>query len=313
MSRDSWFAIAASMWMAVGCGGESASGDGGTVGPDAGAMAQAEAAYWSAFLAGDVDGVAVARDGIVAALADDETDYVAQRYAGMAYILAIAEASNSANPPSPSDFSTYGQDALSHIGAAVAAAPPGQVIDVGHLADAQFFVGTVSGNGGLLQESETNFAATIDGYPIYGELSRAPPYVQLSLESPTFATGLESFFQVFEACTGTQLDRQNPDLSAVLGPLTDPECSNQPHHPHSFEGSLLLFGDALVKDGNPDAGLGVYERLTQAPGYPEWSYRSVVEQRLASDLEATAALYADAGASNGPPLGAATCLQCHKQ
>jgi hypothetical protein len=50
-----------------------------------------------------------------------------------------------------------------------------------------------------------------------------------------------------------------------------------------------------------------------ADNYATWPYRDVLEAIAASDLNARAALYADANPNNDPPFGVPnrSCVYCH--
>jgi hypothetical protein len=126
-------------------------------------------------------------------------------------------------------------------------------------------------------------------------------------------------FQTFDACFGANVDRNNPDITPFLGleTQTGPKrvCWDDDIAPHNLEGFLLFFGDLLVKQGNVDVARVAYNDVLKVRQYPSWPYQSLVQDRLSTDLNAKAALYADADPSNDPPLGAngqnRGCAYCH--
>ena len=84
-------------------------------------------------------------------------------------------------------------------------------------------------------------------------------------------------------------------------------CWNGPHAPHVETGSLVNFGDTLVKAGNVTAAHAAYQAATARAGFASWRY--AVQSRLTDDLTARAALYGGAP-SQWPPVGI-PCTGCH--
>ena len=78
---------------------------------------------------------------------------------------------------------------------------------------------------------------------------------------------------------------------------------------------MLNLGNGLVKAGQVEAAKVIYADAQYADNYATWPYRDVLEAIAASDLDARAALYADADPSNDPPLSVPnrSCVYCHAQ
>jgi len=76
------------------------------------------------------------------------------------------------------------------------------------------------------------------------------------------------------------------------------------HRPRiASKASCSIWGYALVKAGQVDVARIVYANAKYADNYAAWPYRQVLESKLASDLNARAALYADNDPMNDPPDG----------
>ena len=62
-----------------------------------------------------------------------------------------------------------------------------------------------------------------------------------------------------------------------------------------------------------DAARVMYANVKYADNYATWPYRDVLETIAGSDLNARAALYADADPKNDPPLSVPnrSCVYCH--
>jgi hypothetical protein len=176
-----------------------------------------------------------------------------------------------------------------------------KITDLAHQADALYALGALTRDADSSAQGRKELEDVVTQYPIFGYLTLAPVYTAQPTSSPDFAIGLESLFLMFEACTGSKIDRDHPDVTPMLGALSDPDCGNgKAHIPHNLEGTLLMFGDTLVKIGKPEDARRVFETLTKTHDYPTWAFHSSVESRLASDLRVIPA--------NGHP-----CLSCHQR
>jgi hypothetical protein len=274
-------------------------------------MQQAKLDFWDAFQTGKMDAVPAARDAMLAAFDPSSGDFEGARFIGMSYILTAAASarpqfigSDAGGPPrGPSnDVTDAFQNAVKYTTLAANMAPSNTgVIDLGHEADALYAQGVVMRDQSTADKGRELLAQVTTAYPIYGYLTRAPVYTAQPVGSTDFAVGLESLYAMFEACTNTKIDREHPDVSAMLGDVTDRHCGNsEAHIPHNLEGTLLMFGDTLVKIGKPDDARRVFQTVTKTRDYPNWAFRSDLEARLASDLTTI-------------PASGQSCLTCHQR
>jgi hypothetical protein len=310
----------------IGCGGSSdgLASDPRPVAPTESAVSKAERGFWEAFLAGNVEAVPAARSEMLAAFEPISADYEAARFIGMSYMLSIAEGGGppkggppvgSGAPMLPPCVLDNFENAAKYTTLAANLAPKSAgVIDLGHEADAVYTEGQVTRDPELVDKAKSLLSSVvIPAYPIYGYLTLAPVFVAQPPGSADFATGLESLFLLVDACTGSHVDRDNPDVSGMLENVRDPDCGNgKAHIPHNLEGTLLMFGDSLVKAGKPDAARPVYQAVTKTADYTEWAFRSIIESRLTANLDALAAAYQG---SDPPAIGSPNhpCLQCHER
>lgn len=107
-------------------------------------------------------------------------------------------------------------------------------------------------------------------------------------------------------------------LATGCSPFNNPTlCGNAGKAAHNVEGTGLLFGDILAKNGDRNGALEWYDiaRLwDDGAGGNDWDYRFMLDDRLAN-LDARIALYADSDPSNDPRVagtGAENCLFCHQ-
>jgi hypothetical protein len=155
-------------------------------------------------------------------------------------------------------------------------------------------------------------------FPEFNNFNRWAAHNTDSKDSDTYKKALDSLWQDIDACIGTRIDRSNPDMKPYLGLVTSvgrkKACWWEGDiAPYGYEGLVLNLGNGLVKAGQVDAAKVMYANAKYAANYSTWPYRSVLEGIAASDLNARAALYADADSGNDPPLSVPnrSCVYCH--
>jgi len=157
-------------------------------------------------------------------------------------------------------------------------------------------------------------------FPEFNNFNRWAAHNTDPKDSETYKKALDSLWQGLDSCIGASIDRTNPDLKPYL-PLYTAVGRKKACWwggslaPYSFEGYMLNLGNGLVKAGQVEAAKVIYADAQYADNYATWPYRDVLEGIAGSDLDARAALYADADPSNDPPLSVPnrSCVYCHAQ
>ena len=188
----------------------------------------------------------------------------------------------------------------------------------GYLGITMVHAGQMSSNVGIIAQGEQVLDYAVYQFPEFNNFNRWAAHNTDRKDSVTYKKALDSLWQGLDSCAGTAIDRRNPDIGPYLHLQTavgrKKACwSEGDLAPHSLEGYMLNLGNGLVKTGDIDAGRTIYANAKYAKNYATWPYRHVLEAIAASDLNARAALYADADPSNDPPLGVANrgCVYCH--
>lgn len=155
-------------------------------------------------------------------------------------------------------------------------------------------------------------------FPEFNNFNRWAAHNTDPKDSDTYKKALDSLWQGLDSCAAGRVDRANPDLKPYLNLVTGvgrkKACWWEGNiAPYSFEGYMLNLGNGLVKAGQVDAAKVIFANAKYASNYSTWPYRAVLEAIAASDLNARAALYADADPSNDPPLSVPnrSCVYCH--
>jgi hypothetical protein len=176
----------------------------------------------------------------------------------------------------------------------------------------------MSNNPNIIAQGDQMLDYAVYQFPEFNNFNRWAAHNTDPNNSDSYKKALDSVWQGLDACAGTTIDRNNPDIGPYLHLQTavgrKKACwSEGDLAPHSLEGYMLNLGNGLVKAGNVEAARIIYANARYAKNYAEWPYRQVLETIAASDLNARAALYADSDPTNDPPLGVPnrSCVYCH--
>jgi hypothetical protein len=113
-------------------------------------------------------------------------------------------------------------------------------------------------------------------------------YVMSSLPvtSDYFKKGLEWQWETLDLCAMQTVSRQNPDFSPYMKYETTlgikRACWNSWIAPYNFEGFFLNMGDMLVKSGDWQTGIKIYNNALLASNYSSWPYKGLLEIRIAN-------------------------------
>jgi hypothetical protein len=188
----------------------------------------------------------------------------------------------------------------------------------GYLGITTVHAGQMSNIRSIIAQGDQMLDYAVYQFPEFNNFNRWAAHNTDAKDSDMYKKALDSLWQGLDACAGTVIDRRNPDMRPYLHLQTavgrKKACwSEGDLAPHSLEGYMLNLGNGLVKAGDIDAARIIYANAKYAKNYTAWPYRQVLETIAASDLNARAALYADADPSNDPPLGVPSrgCVYCH--
>jgi hypothetical protein len=184
----------------------------------------------------------------------------------------------------------------------------------------QLAEGTVHDDEKLVRKGYFELMDSIRAWPEFNlftagyTLSRLPHY------DAKFEEALEYQWKTLERCSGTKIDRDDPDYSYALGRETlegaERACWNSPGVPHNFEGFFLNMGDMLVKAGSPETARTIYANARLSRTYDTWPYREVLEERIRNaDANVLTFRYPTAGAKTETVMVTSSfaCVACHQR
>ena len=105
-----------------------------------------------------------------------------------------------------------------------------------------------------------------------------------SSKSEHFKQALEWQWNTLDACAGEKVDRANPVYNAYMKRETQkgPQraCWNSWIAPYNFEGFMMNMGDMLVKSGDWQTAIIVYQNAKLEKNFMSWPYHQLLEKRI---------------------------------
>lgn len=266
-----------------------------------GVAAAAEAAFWDTVW-GDDPREAEALALLEEAVRKREDDGRSQFLLGMLHLYGL----QSSDPFAPTaDEAAKNVAAQEHLDAAVALLPHDPRI-AGFRAGLTYASGVVHDDAARKTLGIERLDAAVAADPLFNSFDYfaiAPAFRDVRGDDPFWQS---RFVDLADVVLQDNLDC----------PLTRPEtCGNVGMAPHNVEGTFFLLGDIYAKGGRPadaETWWGAGKGLGQSVGYP---YVGLADERLGQGV-ARAALYADADATNDPPIvgpGIGYCRYCHQK
>jgi len=157
----------------------------------------------------------------------------------------------------------------------------------------------------------------VDGirfYPSYVNGVRTQALGMLARDHQYFPQAIDAMHETLAAC-GVQASGETDLRITYPSAASSPQstCWNSGKVDHVWEGIFLIYGDVLVKSGDPSLGKQLYETAKQSPTFDTWPFADELEARIAG-AEQRAALYQDADRTNDPPTWMEQrnlCVGCH--
>lgn len=280
---------------------------------------RADTLFWKTLHGGDYDGIAKALDAVKGAYLQSPTDPVTAAHVGFLHVWRIAERARlDALAPSLTDDSALARRYFSEA----LALQPSEARYQGFLATTMLAEASIHKDEKLRRRGYYAMLDAVDAWPEFNLFTAGYVLSNQAPDSPHFQQGLEMQWRTLDLCSGTSVDRRNPEFKAYMHLETQqgPKrvCWNSWIAPHNFEGFFLNMGDMLVKAGDWSTARTIYANAKLSATYPSWTYRSVLESRIEQ-------AQANVAAFNAPPRGKAAgdavmmvnsrfaCMGCHQQ
>jgi hypothetical protein len=282
------------------------------------AARQADALFWSTLHGGDYAGVAKALDALKAAYLQTPGDADTAAHIGFMHVWRIAERARLATlSPAITDDAVLSRRYFDEA----VALNPGEARFKGFQASMMLAEASIHQDEKLRRRGYFTMLEAVDAWPEFNLFTAGYAFSGQPADSERFKQGLEMQWRTLDLCSGTTVDRRNPDFAAYmrLQTLQGPKrvCWNSWIAPHNFEGFFLNMGDMVVKSGDWATAQKVYANARHSPTYASWPYRPALEARIEQAQANVAAFTAPPGPAAGDRVmmgqSRFACMACHQK
>lgn len=146
----------------------------------------------------------------------------------------------------------------------------------------------------MIARGYVNGFRSVNEWPQFNKFAVSLIGSQSRKNSPLYQLAIKYQWELINDCSCRDLDKKTimkdparifKDLFAELernnDPLINRACKNSWIAPHNLEGFFLNFGDMLVKQGKFREAAEIYKAAKLCPGYKEWPFAKVIDQRIA--------------------------------
>lgn len=161
----------------------------------------------------------------------------------------------------------------------------------GFLGDSMLIEGKIFNDERQQVRGYFKLKSAISLWPEFNYFTAGYPMSTLDPHSSQFQQGLAWQWKTLSLCAGATVDRQHPDFSPYMHRETQqgPQraCWNSWIAPHNFEGFFMNMGDMLVKSGDWQTGIRIYNNAKLSKTYDQWPFRQLLEKRIADAQQNT--------------------------
>lgn len=278
---------------------------------------QAENTFWDILHRGDYNNIPNVIKLLTAAYLENPNDPKLAAHLGFTHIWKITErARDKSNPPTIVDeiilARKYFNDAVE--------LDPRDARYQGFLGDSLLIEGKIFHDKRQEMSGFFQLERSISMWPEFNYFTAGYPLSILEPHNRHFQDALDWQWNTLTLCAETQIDKNNPDYSPYMhlethaGPKR--ACWNSWIAPHNFEGFFLNMGDMLVKSGDWQTGIKIYNNAKLSKTYNTWPYRAMLENRIQHAQENVAVFQKQSGlsASSANVLfnSGYGCVVCHQ-
>lgn len=242
---------------------------------------QAQDYFWQILHQGDYANIPTAEKMLLAAYLENPNDPLIASHLGFLHIWQIAERQRLEVP----DPTIVNQIILSnkYFSDAVMLDPQDARL-LGFLGVTYLVQGQIFADQRQQVKGYFILKKAIKKWPQFNYFTAGYPMSSLTADSKQFKQGLAWQWKNLDVCAGERVNRLNPDyrpymhLETHTGPAR--ACWNSWIAPFNFEGFFLNMGDMLVKAGDWQTAIKIYNNAKLADNYSSWPYRQILENRI---------------------------------
>lgn len=247
---------------------------------------QAKKTFWHSLHSGLYQDIPKTNYLLTAAYLENPNDPQLAAYLGFIHIWNITERarSNDNSPLITNEIvlsKKYFNDALQ--------LDPHNPIYQGFYGDTQLIEGQIFQDKQEEVKGYFSLKKAIKEWPQFNYFTAGYPMSSLPADSEHFKEGLKWQWNTLDLCTGTKINRKNPDYRPFMNQEVHTgkqrACWNSSIAPHNFEGFFMNMGDMLIKSGDIATGKIIYQNAKLAKSYPLWPYKEMLERRILNARE----------------------------
>ncbi|MEO8401491.1 MAG: hypothetical protein ABI597_06795 [Gammaproteobacteria bacterium] len=246
---------------------------------------QAEKRFWEILHSGDYQNIVDANRLLMAAYLQNPNDPRLAAHLGFLHIWKITERTRMPKQSIPPTIVNDIVLAKNYFADAVELAPSDARF-LGFLGDSQLVMGQIFLNNREQTRGYFTLQHAIRAWPEFNYFTAGYPMTTLDAKSKYFQEALKWQWRTMDLCAGEPINRNNPNFSIYLHNQTNQgpkrACWNSWIAPYNYEGFFLNMGDMLVKSGNWQTAIKIYQNAKLDKDYLAWPYRQLLEKRISN-------------------------------
>ena len=245
---------------------------------------EANAFFWQALHGGQYDRIPEAIERLTRAFMDDPYDADLARRIAFLHAWRLVERNRLGSIPDNISDEAVLSDHYYKVSRDLA---PGDYRMLGAVAVLEMLNGVLLDDEKLLRQGYHNGLVANRKWPEFNYFTTATALATLPHTDPKFKQALEWQWKLLDACGSWQDFKDNLTIEefAKRYPGDKRVCWDSLIAPHNMEGTLLHMGDMLVKSGDWQKGVEIYNQIKGVRYYENWPLKDFLEQRIANARE----------------------------
>lgn len=273
--------------------------------------------FWDTLHKGNYAALPQTTSQLTDAYLEDSNDPQLAGYLGFAHIWRITERAREKNIPA-----TITNEiilAKKYFSDAVELSPEDARLQ-GFLGVSMLASGKIFNNEREQVQGYFQLKHAIGMWPEFNYFTAGYPMSDLAFQSEHFSEGVAWQWKTLDLCAGATINRNHPDYSPYMALETQKgpkrACWNSWIAPHNFEGFFLNMGDMLVKQGDWQTAIKIYNNAKLSKTYATWPYRHLLERRIQHAEENVTYFQKNTGRSADTRVlfnSGRGCVACHQK
>ena len=253
---------------------------------------QANRYFWDNYHQGNYENISAIIERLNLALQENPNDLRITAHLGFMHVWALAERQRLAfvNPAITEHISLskkYFEEAYTMN--------PNDPRILGFLADLMLAEGHQFNNQKEQTAGYFKGLKSISQWPQFNKFTLGYVFSNLDSSDKNFKKAINWQYETIDDCS-CENDTRHSDYKIAVKKIKQSKdakiyrtCWNTWIAPHNWEGFFMNFGDMLVKQGQPEEAVKIYNLAKESDSYDEWPYKKELEKRIENAIENVAA------------------------